>query len=451
MPAEIRTFSRPVKRIAVIGAGPTGLIAAKNLAQEGEFDVIVFERNNTIGGIWNYSTKQGPAIQFPQVSAGQYDTHGNPIPSPMYESLRTNIFYDIMEVQGHQFPDQTVPFPGHAEVLEYLKTYAEKFDLIKLISFNTSVSSARWDKSTAQWSLDLATNQDNQSSTRTELFDAVVVCNGHHTVPHIPKIAGLSEAATAFPETFMHTREYKAAEPFRGKSVLLIGAQPSGVDIAHDLVQHPDIEVSLSIREIPGRPLRDYKTFNSKITRRPEVDRFDATAREVHFVDGTVIPFPDHIIFATGYFYSYPFFRNNQLAGSPTEEEVTDGFHVKSLYKHLFYIPNPTLCFVSLQNIASPFYIADYQGKTIAKVFSGKVPLPKEAEMQESYLADIKGKPGPLYHIIGVGQIDYCEQLSNWIGNAIPPPSEKWRQRNFEINDIVLERLGFKLPLTFHS
>ncbi|KAK9721085.1 monooxygenase [Basidiobolus ranarum] len=447
--SEHYSFQKPVKRIAIVGAGPTGLIVGKNLSQEDAFEVNIFERNDSIGGIWNYSVDKGPAIQYPQLSAGSYDTHCGPIPSPMYQSLRTNLFHDVMEVHGHKFPDHTDTYPQHGDVLRYLQTYAKKFDLMRLISFNTTVISAKWDSEEAQWSVELATKQDNQIETRIEIFDAFIVCNGHHSVPHVPEIPGLQESVAQYPQLFKHSSEYRDAEEFREQSVFLIGSQASGVDIAHDLAKYPDIQVNLAIRNMPGRPVRDYKSFNPKITRHPEITSFDSKTREIHFIDGTSVPFPDHIIFSTGYFYSYPFFRNNTHEAL-NEVDVTDGFHVKSLYKHLFYAPNPTLCFVALQNIASPFVMADYQGKVMAKVFSGKAILPNESDMLTSYLKDIEGKPGPIYHIAGLGQIDYLDELSNWVDNAIPVPTEQWRQRLIEINDIVLERLGFKTPLAFN-
>lgn len=62
-------------KIAIIGAGQAGLVAAKYAAEKG-FHCDVFERSDKIGGIWNYTENVG------------LDENGFPIQSAMYEGLR---------------------------------------------------------------------------------------------------------------------------------------------------------------------------------------------------------------------------------------------------------------------------------------------------------------------------------------------------------------------------
>lgn len=63
------------KNVAVIGAGISGLAAAKNSIDKG-YTVTIFEQSEQLGGIWRYTDKVGE------------DEYGVPIHSPMYQELK---------------------------------------------------------------------------------------------------------------------------------------------------------------------------------------------------------------------------------------------------------------------------------------------------------------------------------------------------------------------------
>lgn len=93
-----------VKNIAVIGAGPCGLSAAKYLIAQQTFDsVVVFEQNPEVGGVWYYSREPTPSQHVPQVSpfcppdapVKRPGTDAPVFASPMYELLNTNIPWTI--------------------------------------------------------------------------------------------------------------------------------------------------------------------------------------------------------------------------------------------------------------------------------------------------------------------------------------------------------------------
>lgn len=63
-----------IKKIAIIGAGPAGLVAAKNSLDFGH-EVIVYERNSVVGGLWVYTDQIGN------------DEFGIPIHSTMYKGV----------------------------------------------------------------------------------------------------------------------------------------------------------------------------------------------------------------------------------------------------------------------------------------------------------------------------------------------------------------------------
>lgn len=64
-----------------------------------------------------------------------------------------------------------------------------------------------------------------------QLFDALVVCNGHYSEPRTPELPG----SGVFPGYQIHSHNYRDPEPFRGQRVVIIGAAASGEDIAHEI------------------------------------------------------------------------------------------------------------------------------------------------------------------------------------------------------------------------
>lgn len=93
-----------VKKIAIIGAGPCGLSAAKYLIAQQAFDsVVVFEQNPEVGGVWYYSREPTSSQHVPQVSPfcppdAPVKGPASDAPvfaSPMYELLHTNIPWTI--------------------------------------------------------------------------------------------------------------------------------------------------------------------------------------------------------------------------------------------------------------------------------------------------------------------------------------------------------------------
>ncbi len=100
----------------VIGAGPAGLAAVRSLKEAG-LHVRGVEKNADVGGQWLYGA---PA------SAVYASTH-------LISSKRTTAFADF------PMPEDWPAYPGHAQVLDYFKSFAKHFDLYPLISFNTDV------------------------------------------------------------------------------------------------------------------------------------------------------------------------------------------------------------------------------------------------------------------------------------------------------------------------
>lgn len=147
---------------------------------------------------------------------------------------------------------------------------------------------------------------------------------------------------------------------------------------------------------------------------KPEILRFAPEDRSVHFADGTVEADVDAILYCTGYFYSFPFFN------SLDPPLVSDGTHVENLYQHLLYRPHPTLALPTLNQKIIPFPIAEAQSAVIARLWSDRLALPSEAEMEaweEQKLKDTGG--GRDFHVLKFPKdADYINELYRWSMSA---------------------------------
>ena len=191
-----------MKKVAVIGAGPSGITAIKNFIDEG-FDVTAFERCDGVGGNWRFNDPSGHSSVFET-------TH---IISSKYTS-----FYE-----DYPLPDDASDYPSHKELLSYFDGYAEHFDIKKNIKFGTEVLSCK-QLPNSRWLLKYKHLDGNDEITLE--FDALVVCNGHHHVPRYPQYKG------EFSGEYIHSHDYKRAAPFENKRVLVIGGGNSACDVA---------------------------------------------------------------------------------------------------------------------------------------------------------------------------------------------------------------------------
>lgn len=183
--------SYPSKSVCVIGAGPSGLVAARELRKEGH-KVVVIEQNHDIGGQWLYNPKVegedplGRANKFLKVH------------SSMYHSLRLASPREIMGFTDFPFVEKKGRdmrrFPSHREVLCYLNDFCEFFELRGMIRFNTRVEyvgMAEFGELEVAKELRWVVKSKEKKSEREEVFDAVVVASGHYSQPRLPIIKGM--------------------------------------------------------------------------------------------------------------------------------------------------------------------------------------------------------------------------------------------------------------------
>jgi 4-hydroxyacetophenone monooxygenase len=179
-------------RVAVIGAGMSGLLAAHRLRQAG-VDVTILEKDDDVGGTWYENTYPGCRVDVP------------------------NHFYSYSFAQTSEWRQF---FSAQPELLDYFRRCADDFGLRPLIRFGTEVVEARFDDSSQQWSV---TTRDKSGSESTETFEAVVSAVGQLNRPKFPDIPGQGD----FAGPSFHSARWQHDLSLEGKRVAVIGTGAS--------------------------------------------------------------------------------------------------------------------------------------------------------------------------------------------------------------------------------
>lgn len=252
-----------------------------------------------------------------------------------------------MEFPDHQFPSETITFPPQSDVLSFIHSYADRFELEKLIKFNhwvIRVAPIENDK----WEIIVKDLPNNKYVTK--VYDTVFVCNGHLFSPRMPSIQGADE----FQGKMIHSHDYRRAEDFRGENVLVIGAGFSGIDLVQQMSKTAN-RITFSQHKVPNetaeaRAKREsLMPSNTKL--QDNVKRFTATGAE--FIDGTHETF-NAVIYATGYNFKYTFL-------SVDTGIYVDNNHIQPLYKQIVNIEHPTMMFIGIPFSACTTQMFDLQ------------------------------------------------------------------------------------------
>lgn len=202
---ERRAPPHPMKKVAVIGAGLSGLVTIKELLEENH-SVVCFEHEGDIGGVFHSKDEKYGA----------------------YNDLHLTISNYFMSFSSFPPADTKRRYWTVIEYGQYLRDFATAFALRPYIRFHTSVLRVQpVDDET--WRV---TYKDD-TGVHEENFDAVAVCSGKFREPRIPKFDQLE----TFTGTVHHSYKYKSPEPFRNKDVVCVGLGESGSDVVHQIAK----------------------------------------------------------------------------------------------------------------------------------------------------------------------------------------------------------------------
>ncbi len=395
------------KKVCVIGAGSSGIVAAKVIAEHG-LDYEVFEKGSGIGGNWRFRNDNGM--------------------SASYASLHINTSKEKMAYSDYPMPDDYPDYPHHSQILDYFESYVNHFGLRDRIRFQTEVQSVEPGES-GGWTVAV----DGPDGRKSETYDAVLVANGHHWCPRMPE--------PPFPGSFtgrsFHSHEYETFEGFQGKRALIVGIGNSAVDIACEVcrvaektflstrrsahilpkyafgkpidhftspmsaktplaLQRKFFEVVLGIsrgsQASYGVPEPDHHILQAhptisadllnlvghgKIRMKPNLERLDGDG--VVFVDGTREEV-DIVVYATGYKIRFPFLSQELLSSSANEVE---------LYRHVVHPELEGLYFLGLiQPLGAIMPLAEAQAQWIGKLLTGQAGLPDRDRMKRAIEED---------------------------------------------------------------
>jgi len=211
--------------IAVIGAGPSGLVAAKYLRQK-NFKFTVFEKGKKLGGTWNLDRGY---------------------PGLTVQSVKKAYCYT-----DFPYKKSTSRFPTHAEVYEYLSDYAKKFNLYASLELETEILSMERNENLNGWDL-LCSN--NESKIRRH-FDFVIIANGVFNKIHIPRI----ENKEVFQGKIIHASSLTNLDMLQGNNIVVVGAGKSGLHLSTFIKSKTKKNVSLIFRS--GRKIIPKKLFH---------------------------------------------------------------------------------------------------------------------------------------------------------------------------------------------
>jgi hypothetical protein len=427
-------------KICIVGAGSSGIAACKNLLQVGLKNIVVYEQSARIGGNWVYTedVKHSSVYETTHIITSKH--HSNYLDFPM--------------------PDNYPDYPSHWLMADYYQNYSDHFGVTPKIKFETTV--VKIDKTNdGKWKVQTADKNGNLSD---EIFEVLIVSNGHHWNPRYPNYEGKFEGE------FVHSHYFKNNKPFSGKRVLVIGAGNSGCDAAVEVCRTakktaismrrgyhfipkfvfgepadviankfqwvPDFLLDLVYAFVlrlengditkfglqkPDHGVRQshpvsnsellYYIRHGEITAKPDIQKFDG--KTVHFKDGSKAEF-DTIIAATGFKVTFPFFDKSLIDFE--DKDVR-------LYKRVFHPDHMNLMFVGLIQASGCFWkLADFQAKLLANQLVGNYALPENmnTEIDREVNQIRSGFTKSARHLIEVDYFKYSKSILDIIPSNAP-------------------------------
>ncbi len=183
---------RPL-RIGIIGSGFGALSVAIELTRAGHSDVRLWERADSLGGVWRDNTYPGA---------------GCDVPSPLYsfsyaQSTRWHRRYGLQD-----------------QILEYLHDTAAAFGITPRIRFSHEVVAAAWDEETTSWTVTFGHGG-------TDTVDVLVPAIGQLSRPVLPAVPGID----TFEGPSFHSAEWDHSVDLTGTKVAVVGTGASAIQL----------------------------------------------------------------------------------------------------------------------------------------------------------------------------------------------------------------------------
>lgn len=456
----------PIKSVAVVGAGISGVSAAAHLLRHG-FDVVVFERSNLAGGVWVFDPRRDQDPEYPIIDDTQqrdsppptnhstsHKTNGTETstkddvllahapPGPCYKGLMNNVPTTMMRSTLLDWPQGTPEHVTHREIEHYVQDLALKTGVHDATLYGTRVEEAVKQPDSGKWHVRTKTvKQDNSTGEsafeeKNWQFDALVVASGHYHVPLIPLVPGLAEWKRKYPTRVMHSKSYRSPDEFKDQNVLLVGAGVSSLDIAKELdgIAHRSYQSSrggkfdLEPKLLPPNServggLQEFRLDEGKAVDHDGTEPIPGT---IHLADGRILTDIHQVILASGYQTTYPFLKGLESDTIPAEEAderiliTADKCVTHNLHKDIFYIPDPTLSFVGVPYYTSTFSMFDFQAEVVARVYAGLADLPTEDAMKAEHATRKANSPkGKAFHSLLSNQVEYMNDNLAWVNKEV--------------------------------
>ncbi|KAI1696959.1 flavin-binding monooxygenase-like domain-containing protein [Ditylenchus destructor] len=341
------------KRVAIIGAGPTGMFLARafKLAADKDpsildhFEIVCFERQAEWGGLWNFTWRTG------------LDENGEPVHASMYRNLWSNSPKECVDIPSYMPRDV---------MCDYLNGRMFASNIKHWFRFKHSVQSVTYDDTTKKFSVTVWNTADDHIFT--EEFDYITVATGHFSTPNVPYYPGFD----TFSGRIIHSHDFRDAREFTNLNVLVIGNAYSAEDIAVQCWKFGSKSVTISYKTKPTG-----HQWPEGIDERPILEKLDG--RKAYFKDGSIKDEVDSVILCTGYLHSFPFMETSLRL------KTDNCVWIEGLYKGVAFEKNTKLFYIGMQDQVYSFPMFDVQAYYVRDVILGRIILPSLERMRQYY------------------------------------------------------------------
>ena len=351
-------------RVAIIGAGPSGLaqLRAFATARDQGIDIpelVCFEKQSDWGGLWNYSWRTG------------LDENGEPVHASMYRYLWSNGPKECLEFADYGFEEHfgrpIASYPPREVLWDYIQGRVQKSDVRQYIRFSNPVRMVAWDSDRQTFTV--TSHDHNSDAVAVEEYDYVVVATGHFSVPNMPEYPGFD----GFNGRILHAHDFRDALEFADKDVLIIGASYSAEDVGSQCWKYG----ARSITSTSRSGSMGFK-WPDNWTEKPILTHVDGNT--VFFEDGTSTDV-DAVIACTGYLHHFPFMDE------PLRLQTTNRLWTPDLWHGVVWQHNPRVAYLGMQDQYYTFNMFDAQAWFARDVILGRIAVPDLGEMQRHSVA----------------------------------------------------------------